>query len=63
MLLEINNTENVPEYSEKQKKQYNDAIKAYDHTGNGVSLSLIHILPEILSIFLQKNLLKYIKIK
>ena len=37
MLLEINNTENVPEYSEKQKKQYNDAIKAYDHTGNGVS--------------------------
>ena len=23
MLLEINNTENVPEYSEKQKKQYN----------------------------------------
>ena len=24
MLLEINNTENVPEYSEKQKKQYND---------------------------------------
>ena len=28
MLLEINNTENVPEYSEKQKKQYNDAIKA-----------------------------------
>ena len=29
MLLEINNTENVPEYSEKQKKQYNDAIKAY----------------------------------
>ena len=39
MLLEINNTENVPEYSEKQKKQYNDAIKAYDHTGNGVSWS------------------------
>ena len=29
----------VPEYSEKQKKQYNDAIKAYDHTGNGVSWS------------------------
>ena len=29
MLLEINNT----------KKQYNDAIKAYDHTGNGVSWS------------------------
>ena len=24
MLLEINNTENVPEYSEKQKKQYNE---------------------------------------
>ena len=24
---------------EKQKKQYNDAIKAYDHTGNGVSWS------------------------
>ena len=40
MLLEINNTENVPEYSEKQKKQYNDAIKAYDHTGNGVSCLL-----------------------
>lgn len=39
MLLEINNTENVPEYSEKQKKQYNDAIKAYEHTGNGVSWS------------------------
>ena len=39
MLLEINNTENVPEYSEKQKKQYNDAIKAYDRTGNGVSWS------------------------
>ena len=39
MLLEIKNTENVPEYSEKQKKQYNDAIKAYDHTGNGVSWS------------------------
>lgn len=35
----LNNTENVPEYSEKQKKQYNDAIKAYDHTGNGVSWS------------------------
>ena len=39
MLLEINNIENVPEYSEKQKKQYNDAIKAYEHTGNGVSWS------------------------
>ena len=39
MLLEINNTENVPEYSEKQKKQYSDAIKAYEHTGNGVSWS------------------------
>ena len=39
MLLEINNTENVPEYSEKQKKQYNDAIKAYEHIGNGVSWS------------------------
>lgn len=39
MLLEINNTENVPEYSEKQKKQYNDAIKAYDYTGNCVSWS------------------------
>lgn len=39
MLLEINNTENVPEYSEKQKKQYNDAIKAYGNTGNGVSWS------------------------
>ena len=39
MLLEINNTENVPEYSEKQKKQYNDAIKAYEHAGNGVSWS------------------------
>lgn len=39
MLLEINNTENVPEYSEKQKKQYNDAIKAYEHTGNGVNWS------------------------
>ena len=22
---------------QKNKKQYNDAIKAYDHTGNGVS--------------------------
>ena len=39
MLLEINNIENVPEYSEKQKKQYNDAIKAYEHIGNGVSWS------------------------
>jgi len=39
MFLEINNTENVPEYSEKQKKQYSDAIKAYEHTGNGVSWS------------------------
>lgn len=39
MLLGINNTENVPEYSEKQKKQYNDAIKAYENTGNGVSWS------------------------
>ena len=30
--LEINNTENVPEYSEKQKKQYNDAITvSYTH--------------------------------
>ena len=36
---EINNIENVPEYSEKQKKQYNDAIKAYEHIGNGVSWS------------------------
>ena len=44
MLLEINNTENVPEYSEKQKKQYNDAIKAYDHTGNGVSWSQFALL-------------------
>ena len=35
----INNTENVPEYSEKQKKQYSDAIKAYEHIGNGVSWS------------------------
>lgn len=35
----LNNTENVPEYSEKQKKQYNDAIKAYEHIGNGVSWS------------------------
>lgn len=39
MLLGINNTENVPEYSEKQKKQYNDTIKAYENTGNGVSWS------------------------
>ena len=39
MLLEINTTENVPGYSEKQKKQYNDAIKAYENTGNGVSWS------------------------
>ena len=39
ILLDINNTEKVPEYSPKQKKQYNDAIKAYEHTGNGVSWS------------------------
>jgi len=39
MLLGINNTENVSEYSEKQKKRYNDAIKAYENTGNGVSWS------------------------
>ena len=41
MLLEINNTENVPEYSEKQKKQYNDAIKAYD------PVSYTHLIPFI----------------
>ncbi len=39
MLLEINNIENVPGIFRKTKKQYNDAIKAYDHTGNGVSWS------------------------
>ena len=44
MLLEINNIENVLEYSEKQKKQYNDAIKAYEHIGNGVSsVSYTHL--------------------
>lgn len=38
MLLEINNTE-MCRNIQKTKKQYNDAIKAYDHTGNGVSWS------------------------
>lgn len=39
ILLDIDNTENVPRYSEKQKRQYNEAIKAYENTGNGVSWS------------------------